>query len=191
MLVFVLVLLVIAAAFFFAYRKPAPDPPAKVLTRTDGPVANHPAYEIRDVTGHLTHPSTGQGVFVVRGTVANVGKGPSGGIRIQAALLGADNQAITQGETFAGNTIDESLLPHMYRVRIEEFLGLRYGEGNVNRDIPPGGSLPFMVVFFAPPSGVESFSVKAMDAEKDGNALPSDGHVEGMHSSVPVTIPLN
>ena len=68
-----------------------------------------------------------------------------------------------QKESFAGNLIDESLITHMNRVRIEGFLGMRYGEGNANRDIPVGMSLPFMVVFFDPPEGIHSFTVKAMD----------------------------
>jgi hypothetical protein len=48
---------------------------------------------------------------------------------------------------------------------IEGFLGLRYGEGNVNRNIPTGKSLPFMVVFFDPPGRIEYFTVKALDVD--------------------------
>ena len=54
-------------------------------------------------------------------------------------------------------------MPHMNRVRIEGFLGMRSGEGNANRDIPVGMSLPFMVVFFDPPEGIQSFTVKVLD----------------------------
>jgi hypothetical protein len=98
----------------------------------------------------------------------------SSGIRIRATLLGKDNQAILQNETFAGNLIDESLISHMNRVRIEGFLGMRYGEGNANRDIPVGMSLPFMVVFFDPPEGIQSFTVKAMDVDEAERIQSSD-----------------
>jgi len=98
--------------------------------------------------------------------VTNVGKTVSSGIRIQATLLGKDNQVIMQNEAFAGNLIDESLMAHMNRVRIEGFLGMRYGEGNSNRDIPVGMSLPFMVVFFDPPEGIQSFTVKAVNVDE-------------------------
>jgi hypothetical protein len=42
---------------------------------------------------------------------------------------------------------------------------VRYGERDVNRDIPAGTYLPFMVVFFDPPGKIEYFTVKALDAE--------------------------
>ena len=135
---------------------PASPVPAQ---RASGP----PVFDVQDLQGSLNKQDTGERLFVIKGTVTNVGKTLSRGIRIQATLLGKDNQAIMQNEAFAGNLIDESLMSHMNRVRIEGFLGMRYGEGNANRDIPVGMSLPFMVVFFDPPEGIQSFTVKAVD----------------------------
>ena len=123
----------------------------------------HPVFDLQNLKGDLSKQATGERLFVIKGTVTNVGNSLSRGIRIQATLLGMDNQAVMQNETFAGNLIDESLMPHMPRVRIEGYLGMRYGEGDTNRDIPVGVSLPFMVVFFDPPEGIQSFTVKAMD----------------------------
>ena len=122
-----------------------------------------PIFDVQDLQGSINKQDTGERLYVIKGTVTNVGKTLSRGIRIQATLLGKDNQAIMQNEAFAGNLIDESLMSHMNRVRIEGFLGMRYGEGNANRDITAGMSLPFMVVFFDPPEGIQSFTVKAMD----------------------------
>jgi hypothetical protein len=102
---------------------------------------------------------------VIQGTVANVGKGPSRGIRVQATLLGKDNQALVNNTVFAANLVDNTMLRHANRALIEGSLGLRYGEGDVNRDIPAGKSLPFMVVFFDPPGQIEYFTVKALDVE--------------------------
>ncbi|MBP2676026.1 MAG: putative ATPase [Deltaproteobacteria bacterium] len=116
--------------------------------------------------GQLKKQDTGESLYVIKGTVTNVGEAASDGIRIRATLLGKDNQVIVQNEAYAGNLIDESLMAHMNRVRIEGFLGMRYGEGNSNRTIPVGMSLPFMVVFFDPPEGVESFTVKAVNVDE-------------------------
>lgn len=127
--------------------------------------SEHPVFDVQNLKGHLNEQATGERLYVIKGTVTNVGKTLSRGIRIQATLLGKDNQAIMQNETFAGNLIDESLMSHMTRVRIEGFLGMRYGEGNANRDIPVGMSLPFMVVFFDPPEGIQFFTVKAIDVD--------------------------
>ena len=136
--------------------------------------SEHPVFDVQNLKGHLNEQATGERLYVIKGTVTNVGKTLSRGIRIQATLLGKDNQAIMQNETFAGNLIDESLMSHMTRVRIEGFLGMRYGEGNANRDIPVGMSLPFMVVFFDPPEGIQFFTVKAIDVDGAERIQSSD-----------------
>jgi hypothetical protein len=140
--------------------------------------SEHPVFDVQNLKGHHNEQATGERLYVIKGTVTNVGKTASSGIRIRATLLGKDNQAIMQNESFAGNLIDESLMPHMNRVRIEGFLGMRYGEGNANRDIPVGMSLPFMVVFFDPPEGIQSFTVKAMDVDGAERIRSSDTDTE-------------
>jgi hypothetical protein len=142
-----------------------------------------PVFDVGNLKGYLNKQASGELLYVVKGTVTNVGKAQSSGIRIEATLLGKDNQAIVKNGTFAGNVIDESLMSHMSRVRIEGFLGMRYGEGNVNRDIPVGKSLAFMVVFFDPPEGVESFRVKAIDADEADRVDSHDGKESGRLAS--------
>jgi hypothetical protein len=132
-------------------------------------------FDVGNLKGFLNKQASGERFYVVKGTVTNVGKVLRSGIRIEATLLDKDNRVIVKNGTFPGNVIDESLISHMNRVRIEGFLGMRYGEGNVNRDIPAGKTLPFMVVFFDPPEGVESFRVKAFDAEEADRIDSPDG----------------
>ncbi len=139
------------------------DHPARVAAGVPG---EGPVYEIRDARGFSGRTTAEESFFVVRGTVVNVGKGASGGIRVRASLSNVDNVAVLEGESFAGNLINEELLPHMSPLRIKEFLGKRFGEGNSNRSIPAGESLPFMVVFFDPPDPVGTFSAMAMDADE-------------------------
>jgi len=151
-------------------RKPAvPAVPVQAQSAPERPV-----FAVQNLRGDLNEQATGERLYVIKGTVTNVGKTASSGIRIQATLLGKDNQVIMQNEAFAGNLIDESLMHHMNRVRIEGFLGMRYGEGNVNRDVPAGMSLPFMVVFFDPPEGIQSFTVKAVNVDESGRIQSSD-----------------
>lgn len=161
----VLSALAIAGTLLFLLgQRPFRAAPAASRTTPARTLAERPAYEIREAEGYPGCSADGQSFFVVYGTVANVGKAASDGIRVRASLLGTDNQVILEGESFAGNRIDKALLPHMTRVRIDEFLRVEYGDWNSNRNIPEGGSLPFMMVFFDPPRPVGSFVVKAMDA---------------------------
>ncbi|MBP2685433.1 MAG: putative ATPase [Deltaproteobacteria bacterium] len=162
----ILLLLLSGGAFYYVHHVDG-----SAGRKTTGPVIplqsqgppGQPIFDVQNLKGHINEQATGERLYVIKGTVTNVGKSLSRGVRIQATLLGKDNEAIMQNESFAGNLIDESLMSHMNRVRIEGFLGMRYGEGNANRDIPVGMSLPFMVVFFDPPGGIQAFTVKAMD----------------------------
>jgi len=169
------ILLLAGGAFFFRDTKPAQEllgrffPPSGPAN-TASPVSTasaveKPAYEIRDMKSSYTKAFNGVNLFVIQGTVGNVGKGPSRGIRVQATMLGKDNQALMDNTVFAGNLVDNTTLRHANRALIEGILSVRYGDGDVNRDIPAGTSLPFMVVFFDPPGKIESFTVKALDAE--------------------------
>ncbi len=180
----VLLFLALAGAISFRHAHPVAPPPV-------ARAAGSPAYMIRDVEGRWSFRREDRSIYVIRGTVVNVGKIPSHGIRIQATLRGTDNRSIAEGGAFAGNLIDETLLPHMETVRVEAFLGLRYGERNANRDIPAGGFLPFMVVFFDPPAPVGSFSVHAVDADGEGKPLVSDSESANERNPVAMTLPAN
>jgi len=128
-------------------------------------VGSRPAYEIREMKSAVHEQAVAGNLFVVSGTVVNVGKGSSRGIQVLAALLGEDNRILMENSSVAGNLIDEYALRHMTRNPIEADLKMEHKEGGEHRDILPGKSLPFMVVFFDPPGKIESFTVRAADAD--------------------------
>jgi hypothetical protein len=123
-----------------------------------------PAYEVRNMSIVREKGAAGD-LIVVNGTVVNVGKVTSRGIQIRGTLLGADNQVLMENSSLAGNMIDESTLRYMSRNPIEADLKTEDREKGEHRNILPGKSLPFMVVFFDPPGKIGSFKVHAVDAE--------------------------
>ena len=163
------ILLLAGGAFYFRDTKPAQEllrkyfPPSR--SGNTASAVEKPAYEVRDMKSFHEKAFSGGNLFVIQGTVANVGKGPSRGIRVQATLLGKDNQVLVNNTVFAANLVDNTTLRHANRALIEGLLGVRYGDRNVNRGISAGTSLPFMVVFFDPPGQIGYFTVKALDAE--------------------------
>jgi hypothetical protein len=162
------ILLLAGGAFYFGTTKSGQEMLGTLFagwgsSRT-GSAPEGPAYDIRDVTWHVDNSAAGGSLFVLRGAVANVGNVPSAGIRIQATLLGKDNEALAEKAAFAGNPIDEASLGKMDRAGIEGAMSNRFGAGNVNRGIPPGKALPFMVLFFDPPGEIVAVVVKAIDA---------------------------
>jgi len=185
------ILLLAGGAFYFVDGNSGRKSSGNVLPVRARNAPEHAVFDVGNLKGYLNKQASGEPLYVVKGTVTNVGKVLNRGIRIEAALLGKDNQVIVKNGTFPGNVIDESLISHMSRVRIEGFLGMRYGQGDVNRDIPAGKTLPFMVVFFDPPEGVESFRVKAIEAEEADRIASPDGKEPGTGSSDQPSIRLN
>jgi len=167
LIIFVLCLLLLAAgAFYYGTTTPGRERLGTVFpgwATPPGSVAKTP-YDIRNVKWSIEKETASGTLFVVKGEVANVGNVPSAGIRIQATLLGKDNQALVENAAFAGNVLDNASLGRMDRPAIEAAMSNRFGQGNVNREIPPGKALPFMVFFFDPPVGIDAVMVKADDA---------------------------
>jgi len=128
------------------------------------PVAR-PAYDVREMKSTFHEQAVAGNLFVVSGTVVNVGKGTSRGIQMRAILLGEDNQVLMENFSHAGNLISGPALRRMSRNPIEADLKMEYREGGERRDILPGKSLPFMVVFFDPPGKIGTFTVHAVDAD--------------------------
>ena len=179
----VIILLLTGGAFYFVDGNPGRTSSGNVSPAQARSGPEKAVFDVGNLKGNLNKQASGEPLYVVRGTVTNVGKNLSNGIRVEAILLGRDNQAIVKSGTFAGNVIDESLISHMTRFRIEGFLGMRHGEGDVNRNIPAGKTLPFMVVFFDPPEGIQSFTVKAMDVDEAERTQSSGTGRTGMRVS--------
>jgi len=162
------ILLLAGAALYFGTTKSGQDLLGKLFagwgsSRTGSSPAR-PVYDIRDVKWYVDKSSAGGSLFVIKGVVANVGNAPSAGIRIQATLLGKDNEALAEKTAFAGNLLDEGAMRRMERAEMEGVMSNRFGAGNVNKEIPPGKALPFMVVFTDSPGQIETFMVKAVDS---------------------------
>jgi predicted Zn finger-like uncharacterized protein len=128
-----------------------------------GGAAAGPLYDIQKVTGEYEINDVAGKLFVIKGQVANVGRTRTSGIRVHAALLDGKRQPMAERTCYAGNILTGETLRTATREKIEEALSNRFGDRLVNMDVPPGKSLPFMVVFFDPPGGIDSFRVRAIE----------------------------
>jgi predicted Zn finger-like uncharacterized protein len=163
------ILLLAGGTLYFVATNPGREQLGKFFpgwgSMAPGSIAENTIYDIRDVKWSFEKQTASGSLFVIKGKVANFGKVPSGGIGIRVTLLGKDNQALVGKTAFAGNFLDEASLRKMDRSGIAGAMSNRFGEGNVNKEIPPGNVLPFMVVFFDPPRGIEAVMVKAVNVQ--------------------------
>lgn len=163
------ILLLVGAASYFGPSNHWGEVPAKKSSLTGSSSAaladSKPAYDVRSEDSYILPKTSAGKLFVITGTVKNVGNAWSRGIRIHATLFGKDNQVLMEQTSIAGNMIDKFSLTHTMRIAIEGSLSGHYPEGRGNRDVSPGDSLPFMVVCFEPPGEVESYEVLATNAD--------------------------
>jgi hypothetical protein len=164
------IFLLVSGAYYFRGSDPGGKSPGEKSSFPGSSSAAtallKPAYDIQNLKSYTPREAIAGNLFVITGTVKNVGKAPSRGVRVRATLFGKKKEVLSKQASIAGNYIDKYTLLYMVRDAIEGHLAAaRYDEGNGNHNVPPGTSLPFIVVCFEPPGKVESFEVLATDAE--------------------------
>lgn len=101
-------------------------------------------------------------VFVVKGNVVNGYKIPKSFIKIKATIKSKDNKLLATKIVFAGNIFSQSEINELTYSEIEKGLNNKMGKSMMNVDIPPGKSLPFMVVFDKIPAEAATVEVESL-----------------------------
>jgi predicted Zn finger-like uncharacterized protein len=122
-----------------------------------------PSFKVENLAGFYETGGSAGKRFVVRGMITPQGPKKTSGIQVRAELLDKNKQPIAEKTAYAGNVI--LALNSADREKIETVMANRFGDKLSNVDIPPGHSVPFMVVFFDPPEGVEEYRVEALKEE--------------------------
>ena len=104
-------------------------------------------------------------LFVIKGTVKNEGRKKRSGIRVKAELFRSSGEHITSKSVFAGNVLSGDDLRSSPKEAIEKTMANRWGDKLSNLDLGPGKSIPFMVVFFEAPAGIEEYRLEVREGE--------------------------
>ncbi|MGE5189382.1 MAG: DUF3426 domain-containing protein, partial [Gemmatimonadota bacterium] len=123
------------------------------------------AYTVGNLIGYYESNGAAGRMFVIKGQVTNEGRQRKTGVRIHAALLDARNATLAEKTVYAGNVLAGEVLRKATREKIEEAMSNPIGGGLANMDVPPGKSIPFMVVFFDAPEGVDSYRLEPRDVD--------------------------
>jgi len=103
-------------------------------------------------------------LLVIEGKATNKSKLPKKMIKIRATLLSKNGRVISRKTIYAGNTLSLYQLQMFTQKEIEESLSSKIGILTKNKNIPPGKSVPFMVVFYNPPEKVSEFTLQITQA---------------------------
>lgn len=120
----------------------------------------HRKIALAEVTGSHQSVKDDKNVFVISGKAYNTAAEPLVNVQVLGSLLDADGREVGRKAIHLGNIISTKVLTEMTRKEIEVFHNL-----NVSwRNIEPGQSYPFVIVFTDPPKNATEFTAKVIGA---------------------------
>jgi len=102
-------------------------------------------------------------ISVIEGKVHNGFSTPKELIEVEAALYGQDKSPLVSKKQFAGTSLSLFQLQVLGEKELEAFINNKLEVLTNNTNIPPGGEVSFMVLFYNPPPTVMEFGVKIVD----------------------------
>ncbi|MDR2696684.1 MAG: zinc-ribbon domain-containing protein [Deltaproteobacteria bacterium] len=102
-------------------------------------------------------------ISVIEGKAVNGFPTPKELIEVEAALYGQDKNPLVSKRQFAGTSLSLFQLQVLGEKELESFINNKLEVLTNNTNIPPGGEVPFMVLFYNPPPTVMEFGVKIVD----------------------------
>ena len=112
---------------------------------------------------YVNNEKVGQ-VAVIEGKVVNNFSSPRELIKIEASLYDANGAAVVTKQQLCGVTVSLFQLQVLGEQELETALNNKIEILTNNTNVPPGGEVPFMVVFYNPPASVAEFGVKVVEA---------------------------
>ncbi|MDR0828416.1 MAG: DUF3426 domain-containing protein [Desulfovibrio sp.] len=102
-------------------------------------------------------------MMVIQGLAVNASESNKDYVAIEARLLDADNKTLDRAEQLCGAPLSLFQLQSLTVSELKEALNNRISIMTNNTNIPPGGKVPFVVVFPSPPRGTATFEVRVLD----------------------------
>lgn len=103
-------------------------------------------------------------LFVITGKARNDYDRPRSRIEIKGSILAKGKRLVGSETVFGGNVLTDLDLNRLDIGEIRQRLGLKTGANDANVDVPPGGLVPFMVVFDNLPPDLEEFTIEVVSS---------------------------
>ncbi len=104
-------------------------------------------------------------IFIINGTVINQSKKPRAFVKVRGLLLDKAGKTVKEVWAFCGNSIPIEDLRTKAPSEIQSIMRNREGEKGANKLLAPGARIPFTLVFFEIPEGVETFGAEVVEAQ--------------------------
>ncbi len=104
-------------------------------------------------------------IFVVEGKVVNEFPEPKELIEVEAAIYAPNKSTLMSKKQLAGTALSLFQLQVLGEEELESFLHNEIEILTKNTNVPKGGEVPFMLLFYNPPPEVAEFGVKVLSAK--------------------------
>jgi predicted Zn finger-like uncharacterized protein len=122
---------------------------------------------LADAEGYFRGNKEAGTIFVIKGGAQNKGNQPFSFIRLRGLLHDANAQKVKEEEVFAGNVFTEEEITTLPMIKIRERSQNKQGLDNTNYKIPPGKTVPFMIVFDQIPPNLAEFTVRVVGGQSE------------------------
>lgn len=104
-------------------------------------------------------------VFVIEGKAVNEFPEPKELIELEGAIYDKDKKPLSVKRQLAGTQLSLFQLQVLSEKEMESFLNNKVELLANNTNIPPGGEVPFMILFYDPPDNIAEFGVEIVDVK--------------------------
>jgi predicted Zn finger-like uncharacterized protein len=165
-LVIVLVFIVGALIVFFLAPDILPDSLSalKPVNKEEITDTGTRRLAFKDVSGSFLMNDMAGKLYVIKGDVINNYPKSRSYILLKANILDVKGKSVRQKLSYAGNTFTEDQLMKFSMQEIDKGLKNQAGKGDINVNIGPGSSVPFMIVFEGLPDNLGEFEVEAVSS---------------------------
>ena len=118
----------------------------------------------KDVSGSFLTNNIAGKLYVIKGDVINNYPKSRSFILLKANILDVKGKSVKQKLSYAGNTFTEDQLMKFSIQEIDNSLKNQAGKGDINVNIGPGNTVPFMIVFDGLPDNLGEFEVEAVSS---------------------------
>lgn len=166
LVIVVLILIGAAAAVYFFVPQYIPESLSMLKPDKQAAVVDTSVRRItfKDVDGKFIDSAAVGKLFIIKGVVTNENPKSRGYILVKGVILDDKGEPIRHKLAYAGNYYSDNELTQMTMGDIDKGLRNRAGKGNINTDVKPGASIPFMIIFDNLPQNVSEFIVEAVSS---------------------------
>lgn len=116
---------------------------------------------VRAVKASYVKNSVAGELLIISGEALNEYPNPRAALQVKVAVTDAAGQSVATKTAYGGNPLTDDQLKILSMEKIETAMGNQFGDSLANMEVPPGKTIPFVVVIGNLPKGAKDFTVQA------------------------------